>query len=54
MDWDFWKPDERIQTYTLLQRLGTHIHQTLSYRLREEPGVQTVGQTLALRHRLMP
>jgi transglutaminase-like putative cysteine protease len=43
---NFWKPDERIQTYTLLQRLGTHIHHTLSYRLREEPGVQTPEQTL--------
>jgi transglutaminase-like putative cysteine protease len=43
----FWKPDERIQTYSLLQRLGSHIHQTLTYRLREEPGVQTVGQTLS-------
>ena len=44
---NFWKPDEQMQTYTLLQRLGTHIHHTLSYRLREEPGVQTVGQTLS-------
>ncbi len=44
---NFWKPDEQIQTYTLLQRLRTHIHHTLSYRLREEPGVQTVGQTLS-------
>ncbi|MCA9454577.1 MAG: transglutaminase family protein [Nitrospiraceae bacterium] len=43
---NFWKPEEPIQTYTLLQRLGTHINQTLSYRVREEPGVQTVGQTL--------
>ena len=43
---NFWQPDEQIQTYTLLQRLGTHIHQTLSYRIREEPGVQTAGQTL--------
>ena len=42
----FWQPEESIQTYTLLQRLGTHINQTLSYRIREEPGVQTVGQTL--------
>ena len=42
----FWKPDEQIQTYTLLQRLGTHINQTLSYRVREEPGVQTAEQTL--------
>ena len=44
---NFWNRDEQIQTYTLLQRLGTHIHHTLSYRLREEPGVQTVGQTLS-------
>jgi len=42
----FWQSEEQIQTYTLLQRLGTHIHQTLSYRIREEPGVQTAGQTL--------
>ncbi len=42
-----WQPDERIQTYTLLHRLCTHIHQTLSYRLREAPGVQTAGQTLS-------
>lgn len=44
---NIWQPSERIQTYTLLQRLGTHIHHTLSYQLREEPGVQTVGQTLS-------
>ena len=43
-----WQPGEDIQTYTLLQRLGGHIHQTLSYQLREEPGVQTAGQTLSL------
>ena len=42
----FWQSHEPIQTFTLLQRLGTHINQTLSYRVREEPGVQTVGQTL--------
>lgn len=43
---DLWKPEERIQTYTLLQRLSAHINQTLSYRIREEPGVQTPRQTL--------
>jgi len=37
---------ERIQTYTLLQRLCVHIHQTLSYQLREEPGVQPAEETL--------
>ena len=42
-----WKPTEPMQTYTLLQRLGSHIFQTLFYRLREEPGVQTVQQTLS-------
>lgn len=42
-----WQPTEPIQSYTLLQRLSSHIFQTLSYRLREEPGVQTVEQTLA-------
>ena len=44
---DLWKPDERVQTYTLLQRLGSHINQTLSYQIREEPGVQTPRQTLS-------
>jgi transglutaminase-like putative cysteine protease len=42
-----WQSSERIQTYALLQRLSTHIHQTLSYRLREEPGVQTAAETLS-------
>lgn len=38
---------EKIQTYVLLQRLGNHIQQTLSYRRREEPGVQTARETLS-------
>lgn len=42
-----WQPGERLQTYTLLQRLCAHIHQNLSYRLREEPGVQSAADTLA-------
>ncbi|MDR4461005.1 MAG: hypothetical protein MRJ67_10905 [Nitrospirales bacterium] len=42
----FWQSNEPIQTFTLVQQLGTYINQTLSYRVREEPGVQTVGQTL--------
>ncbi len=42
----FWQPNEPIQTYSLLERLGTYIHQTLTYRVREEPGVQTAAQTL--------
>jgi len=40
--------DEPIQTFALLQRLNAHIHQSLSYRVREEPGVQTPAETLAL------
>jgi transglutaminase-like putative cysteine protease len=44
----FWRPGEPVQTYDLLQRLCSGIHQTLSYRMREEPGVQSVGETLAL------
>ncbi len=42
-----WQPDERIQTYALLQRLCVHIQQTLAYQLREEPGVQTAAETLS-------
>ena len=42
-----WRPGERIQTYALLQRLCTRIHQTLAYQLREEPGVQAPAETLS-------
>ena len=42
-----WQPGEAIQTYALLKRLCTHIYQTLTYQLREEPGVQTAAETLA-------
>ncbi|MBC8210493.1 MAG: transglutaminase family protein [Gammaproteobacteria bacterium] len=45
---NFWKSGEQIQTYSLLQRLAEHIEQTLRYQLREEPGVQSVQQTLKL------
>jgi len=40
--------NEPNQTFALLQRLNAHIHQSLSYRVREEPGVQTPAQTLSL------
>jgi transglutaminase-like putative cysteine protease len=43
---DIWQPGEPIQTYSLLQRLSVRIHQTLSYQLREEPGVQLPAETL--------
>ena len=42
-----WQPGEAIQTYALLQRLCTRIHQTLTYQLREEPGVQSASETLS-------
>ena len=44
---DLWHEAERIQTYTLLLRLCTHIYQTMSYQKREEHGVQTSCQTLS-------
>lgn len=50
VDWiaSIWQAGERIQTYTLLQRLCSQIKQSLSYQIREEPGVQTPAQTLSL------
>lgn len=42
-----WKPGEPIQTYGLLQRLCVHINQTLSYQVREAPGVQSPADTLS-------
>lgn len=44
---NLWRPDDRVQTYTLLQRFNVHIHESLSYQLREEPGVQTALATLS-------
>ncbi len=43
---NFWQPSDKIQTYTLLQRIAEYIYQTLSYTIREEPGVQSAKQTL--------
>jgi transglutaminase-like putative cysteine protease len=45
---NFWQSGEKIQTYTLLQRIAQYINKTLSYRVREEPGVQSATQTLSL------
>ena len=42
-----WQPSEAIQTYSLLQRISSNIQQTLTYQVREEPGVQTATDTLA-------
>ncbi len=37
-----------VQTYGLLQRLCIGIHESFAYTVREEPGVQTVAETLNL------
>jgi transglutaminase-like putative cysteine protease len=44
---NIWRMGEEIQTYTLLERIGLHINQTLLYTVREEPGVQSAAETLA-------
>src|SRR3569623_234550 len=41
-----WPPGERIQTYALLQRLGSHSNQTQAYRLRADPGVPPAADSL--------
>lgn len=42
-----WQAGEQVQSYVLLQRLCVHIQQALTYQLREEPGVQSVAETLS-------
>lgn len=44
---ELWQPNERLQTYALLERLSTHINQTKTYQVREEPGVQSAMETLS-------
>jgi transglutaminase-like putative cysteine protease len=48
MIYNIYKTSEQIETYTLLQRLSSYIYKTFAYTVREEPGVQTVQQTLSL------
>lgn len=45
---NLWRPGEQIQTYTLLHRICAHIRKTLTYQVREEPGVQSAAKTLTL------
>lgn len=45
---NFYQQSEAIQTYGLLERLTKHISHTFVYKSREEAGVQTVEETLAL------
>lgn len=49
-DWirTLWQPDQAIETYVLMQRLTALIPQKLAYRVREEEGVQSAQETLAL------
>ncbi len=42
-----WRPGEVIESYALLERLNRTIHQTVAYRKRDEPGVQTAAETLS-------
>lgn len=44
---NFWHPGEKIQTYILLQQIAEYINRTLTYRVREEPGVQSAILTLS-------
>lgn len=50
-DWlnGLWHPNEKLQTFAVLLRLNERIYQTLSYRTREEEGVQSPEQTLSSR-----
>ncbi|MES1196045.1 MAG: transglutaminase family protein [Steroidobacter sp.] len=43
----YWSAGENIQTYTLLMRLCEAIHRNFKDQAREQPGVQTAGETLA-------
>ncbi|MBN4059759.1 MAG: cysteine protease [SAR86 cluster bacterium] len=43
-----WQPNQAIQTFALLLRLNQHVYQAVSYKRREEAGVQTVEETLTL------
>jgi transglutaminase-like putative cysteine protease len=45
---DFYKSNEAIQTYTLLQKITATIFTTLTYKVREEAGVQSAQETLKL------
>ena len=41
-----WQPGESTQSYTLLKRLNLAAHHRISYRQRDEPGVQSCAATL--------
>lgn len=43
-----WQPGEVMESYALLQRLNLAIHSLITYRRREEPGVQSPDDTLRM------
>ena len=43
---NFWRAGEPIQSYSLMNQMNEYIHQTFTYQVREEPGVQSAEQTL--------
>jgi transglutaminase-like putative cysteine protease len=43
---NFWQPGDQVQTYSLMQTIAAYIKSTLTYRVREEPGVQSPELTL--------
>ena len=49
-DWisGFWIYGERVQTYVMLQSINTAINESFRYTTREEPGVQSPTETLAI------
>lgn len=42
----YWQPGQGVQTYALLARLCAGINQSLTYQIREQPGVQSAVETL--------
>lgn len=42
----FWKPGDKVQTFSLLQRVNHFIHDTFQYVRRDQAGVQTPAETL--------
>jgi transglutaminase-like putative cysteine protease len=42
----YWRPGEPVQTFELLTRLCTAITESMTYQIREQPGVQSVAETL--------
>jgi transglutaminase-like putative cysteine protease len=43
----YWHHGEQVQTYGLLARLCAAVHGSLTYQMREQPGVQSASQTLS-------